>query len=131
VKDIRPIPPELDALASALIESAFQVHRELGAGLLESVDEACLCHELSLQRIPFERQLDLPVRYRGILLDAGLRIDLWIDRKVIVELKAVEEIHPAHEAQLLTYMKLSGSRLGFLINFGAPRLKDGILRRVL
>jgi GxxExxY protein len=121
----------MEELASRTIECAFRVHRTLGPGLLESVYEACLCHELSREEIPFEHQVDLPVKYDGIRLDAGLRLDFWIDKKLVIELKAVDAIHPVHEAQLLTYMKLTGARLGFLINFNVAKLKHGVMRRVL
>jgi len=126
-----PVPRDLEELASRTIECAFRVHRTLGPGLIESVYEACFCHELSRDKIPFEHQVDLPVEYGDVLLDAGLRLDLWVDKKLVIELKAVETVHPVHEAQLLTYMKLAGSRLGFLMNFNVAKLKDGITRRVL
>ncbi len=113
------------------MDAAFKVHRALGPGLLESVYEICLCHELASQNVPFQRQLSLPVVYEGIRLDAGLRLDLLVADVVIVEVKSVEKISPLHEAQLLTYLKLSGKRLGLLINFNAPVLKDGFRRLVL
>ena len=125
-----PIPEEVEAVASTVIEAAFRVHSELGPGLLESVYEVCLCHELSRRSVPFQRQVSLPVVYEQIRLDAGLRLDLLVDEKVIVELKAVERMIPLYDAQLLTYLKLSGLRLGFLINFNVPMIKDGIKRMV-
>lgn len=114
-----------------IIGAAIEVHRALGPGLLESAYEECLCHELNLRKIPFERQKPLPVEYKGVKLDCGYRLDLLVDNSVVVELKAVETIEPIHEAQLLTYLKLGGWRLGLLINFNVPVLKDGIRRRVL
>ena len=126
-----PIPAEVEATGSSVIEAAFRVHRALGPGLLESVYETCLCHELHKLETPFERQLDLPVKYDGIVLATGLRIDLLVNQTVVVEVKAVEEVLPVHQAQLLTYMKLTDSRLGFLINFNVAQLKDGITRVVL
>lgn len=99
--------------------------------MLESVYDICLCHELARQNVPFQRQLSLPVLYEGIRLDAGLRLDLLVADAVIVELKAVERTNSLHEAQLLTYLKLSGKRLGLLINFNVPVLKDGFKRLVL
>jgi GxxExxY protein len=126
-----PIPAAVEELASRAIEAAFRVHRALGPGLLESVYEAALCYELSKQGIGFERQVDQPVKYEDVLLGAGLRLDLWVERSVVLELKAVEQVLPVHKAQLLTYLKLTGCRLGFLLNFNVARLKDGITRMVL
>lgn len=128
---IEPIPPETEAVAQAVLDSAFTVHRTLGPGLLETVYEMCVCRELSKRALTFERQLQLPVVYDGMRLDAGLRIDLLVAGCVIVELKAVEKHLPLYEAQLLTYLKLTGHRIGLLINFNVPLLKDGIKRVVL
>ena len=113
------------------MDAAFKVHRALGPGLIEAVYEVCLCRELAMLEMPFQRQLELPVVYEGIRLDAGLRLDLLVDDSVIVELKAVEKMIPLHEAQVLTYLKLTGKRLGLLINFNVPVLKDGFKRIVL
>lgn len=113
------------------MDAAFKVHRALGPGLLESVYEICLCHELAKQNVPFEKQVSLPVIYEGIRLDAGLRLDLLVAGQVIVELKVVEKMIPLYDAQLLTYLKLSGKRLGLLINFNSPVLKDGLKRLIL
>lgn len=126
-----PIPGETEAAARVLVDAAFSVHRELGPGLLESVYEACLCHELSLRGVEFQSQVVLPIKYRGIQLDGGLRLDLVVANRLVVELKAVEVILPVHEAQVLTYLKLSGHRLGLLFNFNVPRIKDGIKRIAL
>jgi len=127
------VSPEIDLnkTTEQIIGAAIEVHRALGPGLLESAYEECLCHELNLRKIPFERQKPLPVEYKGVKLDCGYRLDLLVDNSVVVELKAVETIEPIHEAQLLTYLKLGGWRLGLLINFNVPVLKDGIRRRVL
>lgn len=114
-----------------IIGAAIDVHRVLGPGLLESAYERCLCRELTLRRIPFERQMPLPVEYKGVRLDCGYRVDLVVNGMVIVEVKAVSAIAPIHEAQLLTYLKLGGWRVGLLLNFNVPILKDGIRRRVL
>src|SRR4051794_12133873 len=111
-----PISPETERIAAQVMDAAFKVHRALGPGLLESVYEICLCHELAKKGIPFERQVSMPVVYDGVRLDAGLRLDLIVAEVVIVELKAVEKICSLYEAQLLTYLKLSGKRLGLLIN---------------
>jgi len=129
--EFEPIPPETEAIAAGLIEAAFRVHRALGPGLLESVYEACLCHELGKLGVPFERQVEVPVEYDGVRLGIGLRLDILAGEHVVAELKAVEKIEPLHQAQLLTYMKLAGVRLGFLINFNVAQLKDGIVRMVL
>ncbi len=107
------------------------MHRHLDPGLLESAYEECLCHELHLCGLAFERQVDLPVFYKGLKLDCGYRIDLIVKKAVVLELKAIERILPIHQAQLLTYMKLSGMSVGLLINFNAPLLTQGIIRRVL
>ena len=102
-----------------------------GPELLESVYEECLCRELELRGIPFARQVAIPVEYKGVCSECGYRIDALVQDEVVVEIKAVEAIHPVHEVQLLTYMKLSGKKVGLLINFCVPVLKDGIVRRVL
>ncbi len=126
-----PIPVETEAIASQVVEAAFRVHRALGPGLLESVYEICLCHELEKMGVAVKRQMDLPVQYNDITVDAGLRLDVFAGNSVIVELKAVEKMLPLFEAQLLTYLKLSNQRLGLLINFNTKLLKDGIKRIVL
>jgi GxxExxY protein len=118
-------------LTNKIIGTAMEVHRTLGPGLLESSYQVCMEHESTLRSIPFERLVKLPLNYKGIDLDAGYVIDLVYDKRVIVELKAVERVIPVHEAQLLTYMRLTGIRVGLLINFNVPVLKDGIYRRVL
>jgi GxxExxY protein len=120
----------LNELSEAVIGAAIEVHRETGAGLLESTYEQCLCRELSLRGIPFEYQKPLPVIYKGMCLDCGYRIDLLVDCRLIVELKSVEKILPIHEAQLLTYLKLGGWQLGLLINFNVEVLRLGIKRIV-
>jgi GxxExxY protein len=115
-------------LTERVIGACIEIHRALGPGLLESAYEECLCHELGLAGIEFERQQPLPVRYKDVNLDCGYRLDLVVDRRLIVELKAVDHLLPIHEAQLLTYLKLSGLTLGLLINFNVPVLKAGIKR---
>jgi GxxExxY protein len=118
-------------LTGRIIGAAMRVHTALGPGLLESVYEACLAHELAAIALGVQRQVELPVEYGGIRIDAGFRIDLLVDRRVVVELKAVERVLPIHEAQLLTYLRLSGLHTGLLLNFNVTRLTDGITRRVL
>ncbi len=122
---------EKDSRTSPIIGAAIEVHRHLGPGLLESAYEQCFCHELHLRGLPFKCQVDLPVSYKGLILDCGYKIDLVVCEDVIVELKAVERILPVHEAQLLTYMKLAAKPVGLLINFNVPLLTQGIIRRVL
>jgi GxxExxY protein len=118
-------------LTQGIIGAAIEVHRALGPGLLESVYEECLCHELNLRGIAFERQVALPLTYKGVRLECGYRLDLVVEGKVVVEVKAADVLIPVYEAQLLSYLRLSGKRVGLLINFHAPVLKDGIIRRVL
>lgn len=122
---------EHEALTGSIIGAAMEVHKQLGPGLLESVYETCLCRELELRNIPFRRQAAVPIFYKGITIERGLILDLVVEDKVILELKSVDHFHPVHEAQLITYLKLSGIRVGFLINFNATVLKDGIRRRVV
>jgi GxxExxY protein len=125
------LPRRTEELATHLVDAAYSVHFELGPGLLESIYERCLCHELSLRGIKFEQQVVLPIAYKDLLIDGGLRLDLIVDRQIIVELKSVEKLITVHQAQLLTYMKLAGHRLGFLINFNVPKIKQGIERFIL
>lgn len=107
------------------------MHRNLGPGLLESAYEECLCHELHLRGLDCKRQVPLPLLYKGLKLDCGYKIDLIVQDEVVLELKAVERLLPIHEAQLVTYLKLTGKRVGLLINFNVPLLTQGIIRRVL
>lgn len=118
-------------LTERIIAAAMEAHRELGPGLLESAYEQCLCHELHLRDLAFTRQIDLPVVYKGTKLDCGYCIDLIVNEQVIVELKAVEKVLPVHEAQLMTYLRLTKLRVGLLINFNVPVLREGIKRRVV
>jgi GxxExxY protein len=124
------VKERLNEITEAIIASAIAVHRALGPGLLESAYEACLAYELAERGWAVERQKGLPVTYRGVKVDCGYRVDLLVDRLVVVELKAVERIERIHEAQLLSYLKLSGSQVGLLINFNVKVLKDGIRRMV-
>lgn len=122
--------PETDSLTHRIIALAMRVHTRLGPGLLESAYERCLCHEFDQNALAYNRQVDLPIDYDGIRLDCGYRADLIIDDDVILELKSVERILPLHEAQLLTYLRLSRCRIGLLLNFNTLSLKDGIRRRI-
>lgn len=118
-------------LTERIIGGAIEVHSALGPGLLESAYESCLCHELRLQGISFRRQVPQEVIYKGMTLDCGYRLDLIVEERVVLELKAVERLVPIHEAQLITYLRLSGIKVGLLMNFNIPALRDGIVRRVL
>ena len=126
-----PVPPELNIISGKVVEAALAVHSALGPGLLEGVYEICLFHELQKRGLKAERQVNLPVIYDGLILEAGLRLDMLVEDALVLELKAVEVILPVHLAQVLTYLKLSGRRLGLLMNFNVARIKDGIKRVVL
>ena len=119
-----------DLLSRDIIGAAIEVHRHLGPGLLESVYEKCLCKELALRGIEFERQVSLPVEYKGASLDCGYRLDVVVQDIVIIEIKSVESLLPIHQAQLLTYLKLSARKLGMLLNFNVPVMRQGIKRIV-
>ena len=120
----------LNIITEQIIGSCIEIHRALGPGLLESAYEECLCHELALADLSFERQKALPVVYKDIKLACGYRIDLVVEGAVIVEVKSVERLLPVHEAQLLTYLKLTGVTVGLLVNFHVPALRDGLKRMV-
>jgi GxxExxY protein len=125
-----PTRAEIEAIGHETYDSSMTVHSALGPGLLESAYQACLAQELRLRGLFVETQVQVPVTYRGIRLDVGYRIDLIVERAVIVDLKAVKQLHPIHEAQLLSYLKLANHRLGFLIDFHVVHLRDGIKRMV-
>ena len=118
-------------VTQSLIGAAMDVHAALGPGLLESAYESCLAHELTLRGLPFDRQVELPIVYKNERVDCGFRLDLLVDDVVIVELKAIDKLLPIHEAQLMTYLKLSKKRVGLLINFNVQSLRDGIIRRIV
>jgi GxxExxY protein len=118
-------------MTEAVIGAAIAVHRALGPGLLESAYMRCLCRELEVRGVPYEREVALPVVYRDVVLECGYRLDLLVERTVVVEVKSVEALAPIHDAQLLTYMRLGGWSVGLLINFNVPVLKDGLRRKVL
>ena len=117
-----------DSIGKLIVPAALHVHTVLGAGLLESAYEACLAYELAKHGLMVERQVSMPVTYESVRLDVGYRIDLVLEQKVIVEIKAVDRVIPAHLAQILTYLKLSSYKLGFLLNFNVPHMRDGIKR---
>jgi GxxExxY protein len=126
-----PIDAAHDEIARAIVDSVFRVHSTLGPGLLESVYEACLRHELAKRGLTVRQQLALPIVYDGLRIETGLRIDLLVEDRVIVEVKAIEKLIALRDAQLLTYLRLSKRRLGLLINFNVLRIKDGIKRFAL
>jgi GxxExxY protein len=121
---------EVNEITEEIIGAAIEVHRVLGPGLLESAYEDCLCRELCLREIPFQRQAPLPVEYKGLRLDCGYRLDLLVADVVVTEIKAISALEAIHSAQLLTYLKLGGWQVGLLINFNVPILKNGIKRVV-
>lgn len=127
---IQPIPERTEEVAKYCLDAAFKIHTALGPGLLESVYEACLGHELRRKGIACEAQIILPIAYDGITFESALRLDLLVEKCVILEIKAVDIVLPIHKAQLFTYLKLSGSRLGLLINFNVVHLREGITRIV-
>jgi GxxExxY protein len=119
---------DINDLTGNIIGAAIEVHKVLGPGLLESSYEECLCHELHLRGLSFQRQKEIPLLYKGIKLDCGYRLDIVVENNLILEIKACESLQPIHEAQLLTYLKLTGIKWGLLINFNVPLLKSGIKR---
>jgi GxxExxY protein len=119
-----------EQLTGEIISAATEVHKALGPGLLESAYCECLCHELSLRRLSFRREVELPISYKGVRLDCGYRLDFVVADQVVIEIKAVDAVSPVHEAQLLTYLKLSGYRVGLLLNFNVAVLKDGVRRMI-
>ncbi|BBO72935.1 hypothetical protein DSCW_03520 [Desulfosarcina widdelii] len=121
---------DLNQLSNKIVGAAIEVHKALGPGLLESTYEECLCHELKLHELRFDRQVSLPVKYKGQELDCGYRIDVIVEQSVILELKAVDTVLPIHKAQLLTYLKLANLQLGLLLNFNTSLMRDGIYRMV-
>jgi GxxExxY protein len=120
-----------EQVAERIVDAAYKVHKALGPGLLEKVYEACFCHELAKAGLAFQKQVNVPINYDGINLDEGLRLDVLVENLVICELKAVDEMNPVYAAQVLSYMKLTGKRLGFLINFNVPVIRNGIKRMIL
>ena len=130
-KKIVPIPPETERIGKIVLDAAFKVHTVLGPGLLESVYQVAMKHVIEKDGTLVETEVKQPIMFEGVKLESGLRIDMLVAKCVIVELKSVEKMNPVYEAQLMTYLRLSGNRLGFLINFTVPHLKDGIKRIVM
>jgi len=120
-----------EEIGKAIVEAALKVHKELGPGLLEKVYEVCLTHELRKEGFQVDRQVDIPIQYDGITFEEGLRLDLLVDRRVVIETKAVDQVNPVWQAQVLSHLKLTGLRLGYLINFNVPLIKQGIKRIIL
>ena len=125
------LPNHIEELATIIVNSAFKVHKELGQGLLERIYETCFCYELEKAGIKYQRQIDIPFMYDNIRFDEGLRLDVIVENQIICELKAVDIVKPVWEAQILSHLKLTNKRLGFLINFNVPLIKDGINRFIL
>jgi GxxExxY protein len=120
-----------DFIASKIVDAAYNVHKKIGPGLLEKVYEACFCHELSKRGLKYKRQVEIPIVYDGITFEEGLRLDVLVDNLIICEIKAKDEVNPVWQAQLLSHLKLTGKRLGFLINFNVVLIKDGIKRIIV
>jgi GxxExxY protein len=129
--NFKPLSKKEESIAGKIVDAAYTVHKILGPGLLEKVYEVCFCHELSKRGLQNKRQVDIPIIYDGITFNEGLRLDVLVEELIICELKAVDEMNPLWEAQILSYLKLTGKRLGFLINFNVPLIKEGIKRIIL
>jgi GxxExxY protein len=129
-KDFKPIPIETEKIGRKIIDAAYTVHKNLGPGLLEKVYEICFCHELEKRELKYQRQVDIPIVYDNLTFDEGLRLDVIVEDLVICELKAVDEVNPVWVAQIISHLKLTNKRLGYLINFNVPVIKDGIRRFV-
>ena len=120
-----------ESVAEKIVDAAYVLHKVLGPGLLERIYEVCFCHELSKRELKYQRQVDIPIAYDGMIFDEGLRLDILVEDLVICELKAVDEMHPVWKAQIISHLKLTGKRLGFLINFNVPLIKNGIKRIII
>ncbi len=126
MKKFEPIPEELNLIGKKIVDAAYTVHKNLGPGLLERVYEVCFCHELKKRGLQYQRQLTIPIVYDGIEFEDGLRLDVLVEGKVVCELKALETVNPVWEAQILSHLKLTDNRLGYLLNFNVTLMKDGI-----
>jgi len=120
-----------ESIARKIVDAAYTVHKRLGPGLLEKVYEVCFCHELTKRGVKYQRQVDIPIVYDGIIFDEGFRLDVLVEELIICELKAVDQMNPVWQAQILSHLRLTGKRLGFLINFNVPLIKNGIKRIIL
>ncbi len=129
--DFKPLSEKEELLANKIEDSAYAVHKELGPGLLEAIYEVCFCHELSKRNLSYKRQVDIPIVYDGITFEEGLRLDVLIEDLVVCELKAVDKMNPLWKAQIISHLKLAAKRLGFLINFNVPLIKNGIKRIII
>lgn len=130
-KNFKFLSNKEESIGEKIVDAAFPVHRVLGPGLLEKVYEVCFCHELSKRDLKYQRQVDLPVTYDGMTFDEGLRLDVLVEDLIICELKAVDKMNPVWQAQILSHLRLTGKRLGYLINFNVPLIKIGIKRIIL
>ena len=126
-----PLSNKEEAIAEKIVDAAYTVHKAMGPGLLEKIYEVCFCHELSKRSLKYKRQVDIPIKYDGMIFDEGLRLGVLVEDLIICELKAVEQMNSVWEAQILSHLKLTGKRLGFLINFNVPIIKRGIQRIIL
>jgi len=129
--NFKPLSKREESIAKKIVDAAYTVHKILGPGLLEKVYEVCFCHELSKRGLKYQRQVDIPIVYDGMIFDEVLRLDVFVEELIICELKAVDEMNPVWEAQILSHLKLTGKRLGFLINFNVSLIKNGIKRIIL
>lgn len=130
-ENFKPIPESIERIAKLVVDSAYTVHINLGPGLLEKVYEICFCHELEKRGLSYRRQVDIPIVYDHLTFNEVLRLDVIIEDCIICELKALETVNPVWEAQILSHLKLTGKKLGFLINFNVPKIRDGIKRFVV
>lgn len=130
-KNFKPVPEELEIIGKKIVDAAYTVHKELGPGLLEKVYEICFCHELAKRGLQYKRQIDIPIVYDGLTFEEGLRLDVLVENEIICELKALETVNPVWDAQILSHLKLTDKRLGFLINFNVTNIGAGIKRFVL
>lgn len=122
------VPPTIECLARVAVDACFSVHNELGPGLLENAYEACLARELDLRGVRYHRQLEVPLEYKGIMVEVGFRADIVLEQQLLIELKAIDALLPVHQAQIITYLKLMKLPLGLLVNFNVPLIRDGINR---
>jgi GxxExxY protein len=130
-KSYEPLSAELEAIGKKIVDAAYTVQKNLVPGLLEKVYEICFCHELNKRGLSYQRQIDIPVIYDGIIFEEGLRLDVLVENQVICELKALETVHPVWEAQILSHLKLTNQRLGYLINFNVSNIGNGISRYIV